>query len=118
MIGYLTEDECMIFLKNELLGRIGCNYNGETYVVPVNYLLAGNNIIAHSQEGKKIEIMRKNPKVCFEADNMVSLQNWKSVIAWGTYQEITDTKEKWNALNDFVNHMMYFKISEQLVFIL
>lgn len=112
MIGHLTESECKEFLKNEIVGRIGCNTDGKAYVVPVNYLFDGENIIAHSQEGKKIEMMRKNPNVCFEADNMHSLQNWKSVIAWGTYKEITDDTEKWNALHDFVNRMMYFKISE------
>lgn len=112
MIGYLTESECKDFLKNELIGRIGCSVGEEAYVIPINYLFDGRNIIAHSQEGRKIEMMRKNPKVCFEVDNMRSLQNWKSVIAWGKYEEVTDDNEKWDALHDFVNRMMYFKISE------
>lgn len=112
MIGHLTEAECKDFLKKEIVGRIGCSVNDETYVVPVNYLFDGNNIIAHSQEGKKIEMMRLNPKVCFEADDMKTLKNWRSVIAWGTYKEITDDTEKWDTLHNFVNRMMHFKFSE------
>lgn len=112
MIGHLTENECREFLKNEALGRIGCSNNGETYVVPINYLFDNQNIIAHSQDGKKISMMRLNPSVCFEVDKMLSFQNWKSVIAWGKYQEITEETEKQNALQAFVNRMMYFKISE------
>jgi uncharacterized protein len=112
MIGHLTEEECRAFLQKEILGRIGCSVNGETYVVPVNYLFDGANILAHSQVGKKIEMMRKNPNVCLEVDNMQSLKNWESVIAWGKYVEITNPKEKWDALHDFVNRLMHFKISE------
>lgn len=112
MIGHLAENECRDFLKQEVLGRIGCCNNGETYIIPVNYLFDDSCIIAHSQEGKKIEMMRANPRVCFEVDQMKSLQSWTSVIAWGYYQEITDNTEKWNALHDFVNRMMYFKISQ------
>lgn len=112
MIGHLTEAECKDFLQKQILVRIGCNVNGETYVVPVNYIFNGTNIIAHSQEGKKIEMMRKNPNVCLEVDNMQALKNWKSVIAWGKFVEITDPTEKWDALHDFVNRMMHFKFSE------
>lgn len=54
-----------------------------TYVVPVNYVYDGKFIIAHSVAGMKIQMMRKNRDVCFEVDEMKSITNWKSVIAWG-----------------------------------
>lgn len=43
--------------------------------------------------------MRTNPAVCFEVDSMNNMANWKSVIAWGTFEELTETKERENALN-------------------
>lgn len=43
---------------------------------------------------KKIEMMRKNPKVCFEVDDIKNIFSWKSVIAWGTFEEITDIAEQ------------------------
>ena len=42
-------------------------YNGEAYVIlraiPVSYFFDGNCIFAQSREGKKIDLLRKNPKV-------------------------------------------------------
>ena len=72
------------------MGRIGCNDGERNYVVPVNYAYDGKFIIAHSIMGMKIAIMRKNPNVCFEVDEMKSYTKWKSVIVWGVYQELSD----------------------------
>jgi nitroimidazol reductase NimA-like FMN-containing flavoprotein (pyridoxamine 5'-phosphate oxidase superfamily) len=63
------------------------------YVVPISYAYDGNYIYCHSYEGKKLEFMRKNPAVCFQVDKMKNMANWKSVIAWGDFEEITDKNE-------------------------
>jgi nitroimidazol reductase NimA-like FMN-containing flavoprotein (pyridoxamine 5'-phosphate oxidase superfamily) len=111
MIGKLTQEQIEEVLKENVLGRIGCNYGKKTYVVPVNYVYDGRHIIAHSVLGMKIEIMRKNPAVCFEVDEMKSFTNWKSVIAWGEYQELTDEHARYYAMKTFVDKMMHVKIS-------
>lgn len=112
MIGVLSENESMELLKNNFMGRIGCSNQGNLYIVPINYLYDGTSIIGHSQVGMKIKMMRNNPEVCFEVDEVKSFRNWKSVIAWGTYHEITDESEKWQALKVFVDHLMHAKVSE------
>jgi hypothetical protein len=33
--------------------------------------------------------MRKNPLVCFETDSIQDVFNWRSVIAWGTFEELS-----------------------------
>ena len=38
--------------------------------------------------------MRKNPKVCFQTDIMENMANWKSVIVWGEFKELTETSER------------------------
>ncbi len=112
MIGQLNSEEIEIVLSENVLGRIGCNDGKKTYVVPVNYAYDGKYIIAHSTKGMKIEMMRKNPEVCFEVDEMKSFTNWKSVIAWGEYQELTDERDRLYAMKLFVERMMHMKISE------
>ena len=102
-------------LKENVLGRIGCSAGKKTYVVPVNYVYDGKFIIAHSVMGLKIEMMRKNPQVCFEVDEMKSFTNWKSVIAWGEYQELTDERDRYYAMKLFVDRMMHMKISEAAI---
>lgn len=86
MINQEIED----FLKNQLVGRIGCNANGITYIVPVSYAYDGEYIYCHGKEGMKMHMMRMNPNLCFEVDNYQSLDNWKSVVAWGEFKELKD----------------------------
>jgi nitroimidazol reductase NimA-like FMN-containing flavoprotein (pyridoxamine 5'-phosphate oxidase superfamily) len=112
MIRELTSEQIEEVLKENVLGRIGCNDGSKTYVVPLNYVYDGKFIIAHSVEGMKIRMMRKNPEVCFEVDEMRSFTNWKSVIVWGQYQELKDERDRYYAMKLFVDRMMHVKISE------
>ena len=111
MLGKLTTSEIDELLYSANLGRIGCSFNGKTYVVPVNYVYDGRSIIAHSVEGMKVNMMRRNSDVCFEVDEVQNNKNWKSVIAWGTYQEITGERERYDAMKLFVDRMLKLKIS-------
>ena len=62
MIGKLNEQQIDEVLKTQVLGRIACHANDVTYIVPIVYAYDGNHIIARSNDGLKIEIMRKNQK--------------------------------------------------------
>ena len=88
MTGSLVNAEIDQILHHERLGRIGCYSDGKVYVVPTTFAYDGKYIYGHSREGQKIEMMRKNPKVCFEIDVMEDMKNWKSVIVQGVYQEL------------------------------
>ncbi len=112
MIGNLTEEKIKEVLKNNILGRIGCHDGNRTYVVPISYVYDGKFIIAHSVEGMKIKIMRENPNVCFEVDEMISYTNWKSVIAWGCFQELTDERERYYAMKLFIDRFLHIKLSQ------
>lgn len=115
MIGSLSFEAAKEVLASNIIGRIGCTDGTKTYVVPVNYVFDGKHIIAHSVAGMKIQMMRKNPKVCFEVDEMKSLTNWKSVIVWGDYQELTDERDRYAAMKLFVDRTMHMKISETAI---
>ena len=103
MIGNLSEIEIDKLLKNEVVGRIGCSWDGKVYIVPISYAFEGNSIYAHTFEGLKVDAMRKNPEVCFEVDDIKNMGNWQSVIAWGTYEEIVDKEECKAALQLLLN---------------
>ncbi|MEO5563692.1 MAG: pyridoxamine 5'-phosphate oxidase family protein [Chitinophagaceae bacterium] len=112
MTGRLSDDKVENLLLNNSLGRIGCSDGSRIYVVPVNYVYHENHILIHSVEGMKIQMMRSNPDVCFEVDEIKSFTNWESVIAWGKYQELTDSRERYNAMQLFVDRTLRLKISE------
>lgn len=88
MLGELTEHEIERLLHDEVLARIGCHATGLTYVVPVTYAYDGESMVGHSRDGMKLRMMRENPDVCVEVDHMDDLANWRSVIAWGRYEEL------------------------------
>jgi len=94
MMGTLNKSQIFQVLTMQLYGRLACQENGRLYVVPVSYSFDGEYIYAHSREGQKIEIMRKNSQVCFQTDIIDSLSNWRSVIVWGKYQELKTPKEQ------------------------
>ena len=103
MFGHLGEDAIEDVLHQQFIGRIGCNYNDVTYVVPIGYAYDGKYVYAHAEEGMKINMMRENPHVCFEVDTIENMGNWKSVIGWGDYEELTDEKERALAINVLLN---------------
>ena len=88
MLGELTAAQIEQLLKTEVVGRIGCHSDGRTYVVPITYVYEDGAVYGHSAVGQKIRMMRSNPRVCFEVDHMDDLANWRSVIAYGGYQEL------------------------------
>lgn len=94
MLGTLDVEQVEQVLRNEIIGRIGCYAEGRVYVVPVTYAYDGECLYAHSAVGMKVRMMRANPAVCFEVDHMDNLANWQSVIAWGTFEELTGDDAK------------------------
>jgi uncharacterized protein len=112
MIGSLSYDAAKEVLESNILGRIGCSNGTKTYIVPVNYVFDGKHIIVHSVAGMKIHMMRKNSKVCFEVEEIRSMTNWKSVIVWGEYQELTEERDRYAAMKLFVDRTLRLKISE------
>ena len=38
--------------------------------------------------GRKVEMMRANPKVCVQVDDVRALDDWRSVIVWGEFREL------------------------------
>jgi nitroimidazol reductase NimA-like FMN-containing flavoprotein (pyridoxamine 5'-phosphate oxidase superfamily) len=98
MLRELKDIQIEALPKDQLIGRIGCRSAEIMHIVPVNYVYDGINIYCHSAKGMKIEMMRENPQVCFEGDNIKDITNWQGVIAWGKFEEITDKTEKQNVL--------------------
>lgn len=88
MIGVLDDVDVEKLLSTHILGRLGCHQDGRTYVVPITYAYADGCAYAHSAEGLKLRMMRAEPRVCFEVEEVLDLTCWKSVIAQGTFEEL------------------------------
>jgi nitroimidazol reductase NimA-like FMN-containing flavoprotein (pyridoxamine 5'-phosphate oxidase superfamily) len=90
MIGTLTNEEINQMLRRHHVGRLGCSANDRPYIVPINYVFESNAVYGYSVPGRKISVMREQPLVSFEVDEIDGPSNWRSVIAEGVYEELTD----------------------------
>jgi hypothetical protein len=106
MLGKLNAYEIEDLLHQQLIGRIACYADGVPYIVPVSYAYDGQYIYVHTKEGMKVNMMRTSPEICFETDTMDNTANWKSVIAWGKFQELFDKEEREHALRILVDRIL------------
>jgi len=84
----MTDGEIEAFLDAEVVARVGVFADGETYVVPVALVASGGALWGFSHEGRKLDMMRSNPRVCVELDRVRHLGSWRSVIVQGTFEEL------------------------------
>jgi len=98
--------------------RIALSDNNIPYIVTMNFGYSGgadNKLFFHSAgDGRKIDMIRKNNKVCFEMDTDHDLKNgreacdfsmkYKSVVGWGDIFIVEDDEEKKVGLNSIMNH--------------
>ena len=92
-------------LKKAEVGRLALSDGTKPYVVPINFLYVDGKIIFHcALEGKKLDILSKNPNCCLEIDQFkgeVSYHydalchlDYDSVLAFGKAQIESDEDRK------------------------
>jgi nitroimidazol reductase NimA-like FMN-containing flavoprotein (pyridoxamine 5'-phosphate oxidase superfamily) len=84
----MSKQECSELLERVSIGRLGCSFEGQPYVVPVAFSYEPDCIYVFSTIGQKIKWMRQNPKVCLQVDEIGNHSNWLSAIVTGTYLEL------------------------------
>jgi nitroimidazol reductase NimA-like FMN-containing flavoprotein (pyridoxamine 5'-phosphate oxidase superfamily) len=100
----------MNVLRDAGVCRMGLCDGEKPYVVPMNYGFREGSVFLHSApEGRKIEILRKNPNVCLEFEADVELipaetpcsfsMKYRSVIATGRAVFLENAEEKAQGLN-------------------
>lgn len=94
MLVRLTQDQSRHILSEKRLGRLGCIVNGGPYIVPINYYFSEDCVYSHSLPGMKISALRDNPRACLQVDEIISEINWRSVLAFGTFEEVRGGADK------------------------
>jgi hypothetical protein len=94
MIEPIGKEDARALLRANHYGRLGYCNQGEPYVLPINYLYNGEDLYMHSLPGLKIRAMRTHPQICLQVDEVTDDYNWRSVIAFGEYEEITEPEER------------------------
>ena len=89
----MTQQARAELLTRAHLGRLGCSQGEQPYVVPCSFAFSDGCLYSFTTVGQKIEWMRANPLVCVEVDEIVSSEEWSSVIVFGRYEELPDTPD-------------------------
>ena len=96
-------------IRHCLVCRLGLSDGVETYIVPLCFGYDGEALYFHSaSDGRKIDILRKNSRVCFEFDIPEGMREaeqgcrwgikYRSVIGFGTAEIVDNQEDKKKAL--------------------
>ena len=96
-------------LSSQLVCRLAMVDGGRPYIIPVNYGYREGSIYIHSApEGKKIELLRQNPEICFEVEDKIEITRgeracdwstrYRSVIGYGSVEILSDEPGKQHGL--------------------
>ena len=100
LIQELTREESLELLARAHLGRLACAHDTQPYVVPFYFAYDNGHLYSFTTLGQKMMWMRANPNVCVEADEVVSPQQWMSVIVFGHYEELPNGPQ-WRAAREY-----------------
>ena len=89
----MTHEQCTGALAKHNFGRIACVENGQPYITPFSFAFEDDAIYSFATVGTRIAWMRANPLVCVEVEDIVSPQNWHTLIVFGRYVELPETPE-------------------------
>ena len=109
----MNRQEAEQFLKKAPVGRLATVYEGQPYIVPMNFLFHKGKIYFHSKrKGKKITNLKANERICFEVDEYKGIipadkackftVRARSVIVFGKANLIEDSQEKMKILEKLV----------------
>jgi nitroimidazol reductase NimA-like FMN-containing flavoprotein (pyridoxamine 5'-phosphate oxidase superfamily) len=94
MVNYLDSAEIEQLLHTARVGRLGCVVDGDPYVVPINYEFRDGAVYGHSLPGLKISALRENPRACVQVDQIETDLRWRSVLAFGNFEELKDQRQE------------------------
>ena len=107
--GVLTE-----ILTSALICRVALFDEEYPYIVPMNFGYKDSALYFHcATEGKKIELIKQNNKVCFEVEKSHEIisddlsckwsTKYQSIIGVGEIEIISNTEDKRNGLDIIMN---------------
>lgn len=115
MIGKMNDNQIVNILQSQVIGRLACYADKKLYLIPITYAYKDGFIYCQSKDGLKVELMRKDPRVCFEVDQIENMRSWRSVILWGEYERLTNEKEQLHARKILMDRIEPISTGETVV---
>ena len=99
-------------LRDARVCRLAVSDGDRPYLVPLTFALDGDDLVLHSAcVGRKVDILRRNPQVCFEVEEGVGIapaatacafsMRFRTVIGFGEVEFVEDAGERLRLLELF-----------------
>ncbi|MBN1434398.1 pyridoxamine 5'-phosphate oxidase family protein [Candidatus Fermentibacterales bacterium] len=104
-------------LRSCIVCRLGLCCNGQPYVVPLCYGYEDGSLYIHcAPEGRKLEAIRANDRVCFEVEEIAELERtgdgacdwdmrYRSLIGFGRATILTSREDRLHAAKVLLGHL-------------
>lgn len=110
-------DEIIGIIQQGEICRLGFCNDGVPYIVPMNYGYSDGRLYFHSAKaGRKIELLEKNNRVCFEIEVDTKIvqderacswqMKYRSVIGYGKLFAVDDPPKIRTGLSVIMNHYL------------
>lgn len=92
----LSKEQSLEILRNQKFGVLSLfGEDGYPYGVPIHYVMIGDSLFFHcsSENGHKVEAIKKNPKISFTVIETEDGVKAKSVILFGSATEVVNKRQ-------------------------
>lgn len=84
----LSTGECEAILARNHVGRIAFAFKDRVDIEPIGYAFAHGVINWRTSEGTKLDVLRRQPSVAFEVDEVDGPFDWRGVVVHGTVYQV------------------------------
>lgn len=87
----MTRDQAIAFLVAQDVGHLAVIDNGEPYVSPLSFVVAGDVLYFRTRPGRRLTALKANPRLCVEVSTVDDAAGmWSSVCVWGNAEILKD----------------------------
>ena len=90
--------EITALLQEADFAHLACARNNHPYIIPIHYVYRERFIYIVTTEGKKTDILARNPEVCLQVEQIISASQWRSVIINGRAERLVQPAKRQDAL--------------------
>jgi nitroimidazol reductase NimA-like FMN-containing flavoprotein (pyridoxamine 5'-phosphate oxidase superfamily) len=88
-VGILSDEQVLDVLKRRRTGRLSCAADGFARVSAVRYDAGdGANLWLQAPDPECLALVRVNPRIRLEVDDVQGPAQWETVLGWGRLEEV------------------------------
>jgi len=94
----LSREECWAVLEEGRVAHIAQVDQGEPYVTPMSYVMLDGDFCFRTGAGRRLEALRRDPRMCIEVSRPREDTGWESVVFRGWARIVTEARREEEAI--------------------